>query len=527
MGLLPAVCSEPAFGQQVREQVTVDAVQIRVLAVNGAGAVVEDLAPGDLTLRVDGQIVPIDALALESGPERTVIRAPTTAVPPAPAATDPAPGAASPGAVMILVDESTVNIPLRKEALGQLAEFVAMDARASRFFIASYSLGSLRLDLPWTDDRARVLSTLRKLRDHPTVGGWLPPTTVLEFQMLRARLQTALMQALAMFPDGPMTKQLLLVTGGGTLAPLLDVSGAVVGKNESTSGAPPGRGGDTVPDPGAVDVLDEPLGNGFELWSLAVGGALAQGDNRALQAKAIERDVALVPIATSRIDPVGYGDVARKGRSQVSGLSAQLSTNQALWGLARETGGGSLMLSGKAAGELARRSARAAYLMSFRYGSGGAGRFHKVELTSNRPGVSLEYRRGFRIRTADERMIDAVFAQLVMPDPGANALALAASVAPSPKSTARTLLTLRFSPPGEPGAGAPRAVDVVAVGRDAHGNWTQPARWSGKATAGNGVYGVEIELGIAPGSRAWSIGLRDSLTTVEGYALAAPPKRQR
>ena len=388
---------------------TVDAVQIRVVAVDGARAPVEDLKPADLTLRVDGRIVPIDALAFEETGE------PPTATPSATGktaigATKKATGAA-PGAVMIVMDESTANsLSVRKEALEQLVEFVETDARASRFLVASYNLGSLRLDLSWTTDRARVLSTLRRLRDHPTVqapGELLTSqTSVVEFQMLRARLQTALMQALALFPDGPMTKQLLIVTGGRTLAPILDVVGTPVDKGQGGSSPRLSAGRDMVRDPGAVDTPAEPFGNGFELWSLAVGGALAQGNNRALEAKAIERDVALVPIATSRAEPVGYGDVARKARSQVSGLSAQLATNQALWGLARETGGGSVILAGKAASELARRSERAGYLMSFRYGSGETGLFHRIQLTSNRPGVSLEYRRGFRIphrRRADAR----------------------------------------------------------------------------------------------------------------------------
>ncbi len=351
-------------------------------------------------------------------------------------------------------------------------------------------------------------------------------TGALEFHMFRARLQTALMQALAMFPEGPMTKQLLIVTGGRALAPFLDVAGSTDGQDKHVAGPGLGAAGETSPDPGAMDSPAEPLGNGFELWDLALGGALAQGNNRALEAKAIERDITLLPIATSRSEPSGYGDVGSKFRPQASALSAQLSTNQALWDLARETGGGSLILAGKAASELARRSGQTTYLMSFRYDSGETGRFHRIKLTSNRSGVSLDYRRGFRIRTGDERFIDTVFAQFVLPDQGLNDLALAASIAQGEKSANRTLLTLRFSPPAESGAAASRSVELVAVGRDAEGSWTQPVRWSGEATGvGHGIYEVRIELAIAPRSRVWSLGLRDSLTAVDGFALVAPPKR--
>jgi hypothetical protein len=119
-----------------------------------------------------------------------------------------------------------------------------------------------------------------------------------------------------------------------------------------------------------------------------------------------------------------------------------------------------------------------------------------------------------------------VFTQFVMPADGANALSLAASVDRGRVAADHTLLALRFSPPGGIGVGRPRAVEVVAVGRDAEGTWTQPVRWSGEATgSGGGVYEVKIELGIAPGSFGWSVGLRDNLTSLDGYATVPAPKR--
>jgi VWFA-related protein len=533
----------PALGQQFQEHVTVGAVQVRVFAVDAAGKPVDDLKPEDLTLRVDGHVVPIDTLAREETPGSPITEPTPTRGKPIARATAPEPGVAPTVALMVVVDESTTGFLSRKEALAQLVRFVETDARASQFLVATYGRGSLRLDLPWTTDHARVVSVLRKLRHHLTyeavpTGKLTSQTNVAEFHMLRLRLEAALMQALAMFPDGPMERQLLIVTGGRTLAPVLDVAGTLAGEDGSSShGASITTGGEMmVPDASAVDAPDDPLGmnapdgqlgsGGFELWSLVVGGALSQVGNRALEAKAIERDVALVPISTSHMEPVGYGDVASKWNKRVSGLSAEIATNQALWGLARETGGGSMILGGKAAAELARRSERPAYLLSFRYGPGEAGRFHSLRLTSNRPGVSLEYRRGFRIRTTDERILDMVVTQFVMPAEGANALSLSASLGPGRVAADHTLLTLRFSPPAGIGVDRPRAVEVVAVGRDADGAWTQPVRWAGEASAfGGGPYEVKIELGIALGSFVWSVGLRDEATSLDGYAMAPASKR--
>jgi hypothetical protein len=540
IGFLVCGGKDPAFGQQFREHVTVGAVQIRLFAVDGAGRRIDDLKPEDLILRVDGRVVPIDTLALEKTPEppTTPSRAEGHAADEAPAR---APSAAPTAALMIVVDESTTSIPIRKEALAQLMRFVETDTRASRLLVATYRLGSLRLDMPWTTDRARVLSTLKRLRDHPTIqsaptGILTARTNVAEFQMLRVRLQTALMQALAMFPDGPIERQLLIVTGGRTLASPLDIAGTLAGEGGSSPGRSVGTGGEAAPDSSAVDSPDDPLGmnapggqlgsGGFELWSLVVGGALSNLDNRALEVKAIERDVELLPIATSYMNPDSYGDVTSKRSKRVAGLSAEVATNQALWGLARETGGGSVILAGKVAAELAHRSERVAYLLSFRYGSGEVGRFHTVRLTSNRPGVSLEYRRGFRIRTVEERMLDTVVTQFVTPADDAGALSLSVSVGPGQSPADLTLLTLRFSPPAGIRAHEPRAVEVVALGRDVDGTWTEPVRWSGEATpSGDGVFEVRIELGIAPGSYLWSVGLRDDPTSLDGYAMAPASKR--
>jgi VWFA-related protein len=538
IGVLFFAASPGAFGQQFQEHVTVGAVQVRVFALDAAGKPVEDLKPEDLTLRVDGHAVPIDTLALEEIPKPPMAQPAPERGQPISRATAPEPRIAPGVALMIVVDESTTGFPTRKEALAQLMRFVEADTRASQFLVATYGRGSLALDLPWTTDHARVVSVLRRLRDHLTyeavpTGKLTSQTNVAEFHMLRVRLQAALMQALAMFPDGPMERQLLIVTGGRTLAPALDVAGTLAGADGKGVGTDAGTG----PDTGAVDAPDDPLGmnapdgqlgnGGFELWSLVVGGALSQLDNRALEAKAIERDVALVPISTSHMDPVGYGDVASKWNKRVSGLSAEVATNQALWSLARETGGGSMILGGKAAAELARRSERAAYLLSFRYGPGEAGRFHTIRLTSNRPGISLEYRRGFRIRTADERILDTVVTRFVMPANGTNALSLSASLGPGHLAGDHTLLTLRFSPPAGVGADGPRTVEVVAVGRDADGTWTQPVRWFGEAIRagrGGGAYEVKLELAIAPGPRVWSVGLRDELTSLDGYAMTPAPR---
>jgi VWFA-related protein len=535
IGLLAFPRVRGAAGQQVREQVTVDAVQIRVVVSDASGEPVRDLSAADLELKIDGGVVPIDSLELESGN----VEASQQGSAPGSAQVGPRfPRQPPASAFAIVVDESTTAIPVRKEALSQLLGFLEGDDAAERsYLVCSYRHGSLQLDQPWTDDSGKVRAVLRKLRDHPTVefstkGVLTSRTNLLEFQMMRGRLLTALMQVIAMFPDGPATRQLVLVTGGMTLASPLDIYETLVGDASQPEriGGRRSDGTVIVPDPTAMDTLVEPFRDGFELWSRAVGGVAARAGNGDLLAKAMERDIGLVPIATSAPDSPGYLDVERRAPktsdSQKARLSAELSANQALWGLAKETGTGSVILAGKAGRGLAELGDRAVYVMSFRYRPPEAGRLHKIELATSRPGISLDYRRGFRVRSSEERVLDSVIAHLALTPEGPDPLKLAVSLSPSKTEGApRTTMTLRYVPP-DPGP-SKRSVEIIAVGKAGDGGWTMPIRWSGEASAtAGGVYEVTIQLGVEPSAYAWSIGLRDLLSSVDGYALTGSKKKR-
>jgi hypothetical protein len=518
--------------------VTVDAIQIKVVASDASRNPVRDLSATELELKVDGRIVPIDLFELESDIGAASSGGSTSEGPvTASAETGSSLRERSATAFAIVVDESTTPIPVRKEALDQLLGFVDGDYAVERsYLVCSYRRGSLRLDEPWTSDSAKVRATLRRLRDHPTVefstkGVLTSSTSLLEFQMMRSRLLAALMQVIAMFPDSPVTRQLVLVTGGRTLASPLDIYETLVDDpaKPASIGGRRSDGTVIVADPTAMDTLVEPFRDGFELWSRVVGGVAARAGNGDLLAKAMERDIGLVPIATSATGLPGYVDVERRAAqtsdSQKARLSAELSANQALWGLAKETGTGSVLLAGKAGRGLAELEDRAVYVMSFRYRPAEPGRLHKVELASTRPGISFEYRRGFRIRSPEERVLDSVVAHLTLPPEGPDPLSLVASLSPLNAGGApRTTMTVRYVPP-DPGPPR-RAVELIAVGKTADGGWTMPVRWSGEAiSAGDGVYEVRIQLGVEPDKHLWSLGLRDLQTSIDGYALVDSKKR--
>jgi VWFA-related protein len=518
VAVLVLLSASSGVAQEVREQVHVEAIELRVSATEKSGAPVRDLSARDLRLVVDGVDTPIDSLELVA-----LRPAATGEARIEPATEEPEKDAIDrrPEAWAIVVDESTVSIPLRKEAIGQILKFLdAAGAGANRtFFVGSFRLNSLRLDLPWTSELDEVRATLKRLRDHPTVetssrGVVTSRMPELEFLMIRRRFLATLMQVLAAFPDGSGIRRLVLVTGGKTLASTLDLHGELVDIRE-TAGAL-GRPGDE-------------FGDGFDLWTRAVSGPPAEASNADLLAKANERDVAIVAIATGAPDGSGYVDVASKastnpapGASPV--LSDQLSANQALWRLSRDTGAGPVVLAGRAAAGLASLDAGAIYRLSF-HSDGLRGRFHRVELVSARPGVALEYRRAFRVRTAEEEILDVTVANVLSPV-RANELSLSAGLESAP-SRDHELLNLRFIPP-VPERHAPagaREVHVVAVGRGADGSWTLPIRWAGEAHPdAEGAFRVSIPLRGAGQSRTWSVGLRDVSTSLDGYARVEPAR---
>src|SRR5262249_2191917 len=162
------------------------------------------------------------------------------------------------------------------------------------------------------------------------------------------------------------------------------------------------------------------------------------------------------------------------------------------WGLARETGAGSILIAGKAGRGLAELGDRATDLMSFRYRSAEPSPLPKVELVSSRRGVSLDHPHGFRLRSPQQRVPGSAAAHLVPPPAGPDPLSLEVSLyALKADGAPRTRMVLRYVPP-YPGVPT-RPVELIAVGRDADGAWTRPIRWSGEASAvQNGAYEVAI-----------------------------------
>jgi hypothetical protein len=276
----------------------------------------------------------------------------------------------------------------------------------------------------------------------------------------------------------------------------------------------------------------------FALWSRAVnpvGGGLTMSE---VLAKAVERDIAVIPVEAEALDrgdldlsvrqmtvasAGGIGQTCPVGGIGVGGLSPRLAVGQSMTEIAESTGAEPILVPRKTAARLTEIGGRAVYAMTFRDSSGDH-RYHQVEVACRRPGVKIEYRRGYRIPGEDERALDAVVARFLQPGQGSDPMAVSIlqSSTEGKGGRAATKLDIRYAPPLETGARDERAIQLIAVGEDGDGNRTEPIAWSGTAyrEEGNAAeFEAEVALGIPPGAYGWSIAVRDQPTGLTSYVF--------
>ncbi len=560
--VLAAACGV-ASAQTVREKVAVDVVTVRVTARDSAGKRIEDLKASDLILTVDGKPVSIETF---SGPGAALPAIAPVAPAPVPGptlgpgrATEPA-DTASPmpdeafQRVLIFVDEVQTNPFDRRDVCEELARYVLTPGPANREFRIARFDGRLEMETGWTRDAGQVASALRRIGTGgkseriPSPGelgdatGSTAYSSAAWIQLHQDRLHEALLETLADFPQSTPKGRLLLVTGGTTLMRPEDL--AFVLQNSTLSSNP------TQTAKKHTQLINDTLGDGrnqelqrttFVLWSRAVnpnGHVLTTAD---LVAKAVEEGIELVPVYA---EAAGRGEFDLSKRSEALGtdpgqtgmnvptagdgrLTPHLAAASALAEIAGETGAEAVLVGRKAGSRLAEIDSRAGYALSFRdpYGDHVS---HQIWLRCQRPGVRIEYRRGYRIPQDDERTLDTVVAGFLEParrsNPMSTEIVQAASL--NAKQKPATKLAISYSPPLETGAAAERPVSVVAVGEDRNGDRTEPVEWSGTAfrEAGADVFETDFLLNVPP-NYAWSVAVRDQPTGLISYVFVPAPAR--
>ncbi|MGH7484298.1 MAG: hypothetical protein ACREMY_01680, partial [bacterium] len=187
-----------------------------------------------------------------------------------------------------------------------------------------------------------------------------------------------------------------------------------------------------------------------------------------VESKAVELDVSLIPIAAEPVDrdranmPGGFAENTvvdlsaggmLPGSSSPTGTglkpSYRLGIAQALSAVAANTGGEAVLSPGNTADRLAEIGGRAVYELTFHDPFGADRHLHEIALSCAKSGVTLEYRRGYRIPGAEERTLDGVVARLVdrgrSPDPSISASLSAATLS----GQRVTRITTRFLLPQE------------------------------------------------------------------------------
>jgi hypothetical protein len=253
-----------------------------------------------------------------------------------------------------------------------------------------------------------------------------------------------------------------------------------------------------------------------------------------LVAKAVERDVELIPVYAEALDRGDFDlssgrqslmtDPFQTGMSVPTAgdgqLSPHLAAAAAMGRLANDTGAEAVTLGRDAVSRLGRIERRAAYTLSFRDPAGDH-RYHRIVLKCRRFGTKLVYRRAYRVPAEDERRLDTVVARFLEPDRGTDPM----NVAVTPTSWRErgseiTGLLVSYAPPLEQGAEDLRSVEVVGIGEDAQGHRTAPIEWKGTARRTEELRTFRTLLALkVPPKYVWSLAVRDQPTGLTSYVL--------
>jgi VWFA-related protein len=554
-----------ASGQGFRESIRIGLVTVRLDVRGRDGRPLQDLKTSEVKLRVDGKEVAIEGLDRIGAAASPAGPAPQAAPSPAPPETGGASTSATSDAdlyLAILVDETASNSFDRRDVYRQIESFLTGRTGPGVHVMLERFDGRLQTECGWTTDVSRLLAAAKKMSKRTFDSRMPSPAALadeirngrkardieLEVDQHARRSFEGILQALIQFPsEVPGRKGLVLVTDGTPLMTPFDISLMLSGQNASSR--------DTLSmradylrnhgDPAAAKQLDSMLQD-EALSTLAAFGVASDATwvRRMAQVvnKALELDIAFYPVDSEAIERGTNPGVFSKwqGRSMPgvqggaalpysgSGMTARISVAQSMETLAQKSGGQAilapLLFSDRLGGIAAERTA--GYLLTFRDPTPGDFRFHSIEIAVERPDVKVSYRRGYRIRSDDERTLDAIFANLNEPS-AENPLRAKVSFEQLRKESVRNIVAMRLEyprPPEAPGSDtSERDIQVWAVCSDDDGNRAKPINRKAKARSisgdSSGPFTDAIQLGLPPGPYTWSIAVKDVASGLTSYLV--------
>lgn len=526
--------------QSFRERVKVDLVTVDLEATDKHGQPIRDLRTSELTLRIDGKVVPIEAL--ESARQSLSSDTPARVSRPAPFDAAPAqaqspkeataPRGSSKMSLAILIDETSMAQFSKAVISRELSNLLDREILAGTELLLERYDGRLHVECPWTSDVAQIRAAAQRLfrRSYlPRVSnpGNLGQDLTSPFE---ARLQMAeinyhsrntldaLCEALLVFPEGISGRKGLAFVTDGTplLSPLalahtLRVAAA---QTRDVPGAPRGIRA-------SLSTADAELERQQEFFLGRTGPTPIVWASKLTQIvqKAAQREILLFPVNSEAFDaglPLFGGPIA------LSPLMNRMDVNMTMGDLAEKTGGEAILLAGHLAKKLRQNlEPRGGYLLIFRDPTPNEHRFHRLEISVARPKVKLRYRRGFQIFDPSTRLADRVLSQIDEPGHDNPLQAeVETQILERTKKVVLVRVSVKFPPLPEAGGSdsRKRRVEVVAVLRDQAGNRTEPLRSLGEAQPASDTERAALShsflVQMKPGRYTWRLGVRDEGTGV-------------
>ncbi len=542
--------------QTFRERVDVELVRVELLAMDGRGRFVADLRPSEIRVTVDGRPVSVESFEapsllpdLPTAPPRPAPTLETAAAATVPAS---APVARRFYSLAILVDETSSEQSNRQAALRELFQFLEKDLPPDVEVLLMRFDGALRVECPWTADverlrrtaaaisRRRVVSTLgtpARLSDNPETG-----SSRLDFDTMEAvgRVRTSLaglFDALRQFPEKPGRKALFFVTDGAPFLTPPEIARDLIQSSASSVSSADGPSGQHR---AALEVeRDRDLLVDSLAWDRTHTASLLTDIARL----ALVRGIEIHPVRAAAHD---FGDRVRTDRGFNSRATAQgggpldrrsirnadtppLTDIAAAQGMeaSAETTGGEAVLSRRMFQDELRRevsSRDAAYVLSFRDPFTGDHHFHRIEISLERKGMDLRYRRGYRILDTRESLIEGAVNRLHVPaDRNPLGVRLQLDSAGEENGLPLARITVAYPAPPEAGGSVSSAGDVSIIGicavRD--GALSQPIDLSGKADRASLTDSTWLvrsgKVRLKPGAYRWSFAIRDEQTGITSY----------
>jgi hypothetical protein len=216
----------------------------------------------------------------------------------------------------------------------------------------------------------------------------------------------------------------------------------------------------------------------------------------------------------------------RSGRGMASAPMTDIAVGGSMTAVAETTGGEAVLSRRKLEDGLKQEVARgnSAYALSFRDPFAGDHHFHRIEISSAKSGLSLRYRRGYRILDVRESLIQATVNRLYVPA-DQNDLGVRLEIQSLGMENGRAVAQITIAYPAPPEAGgktnAGGAVQIIGTCAVRDGKISEPIDMSGQTEPTSMNEKVWLaragRLNLLPGAYRFSFAIRDEQTGITSY----------